>query len=150
MSDHWLTLIPEGPYYIPDTERQARALARLAQIAPDARKIEITRSDHVQFFDCGTNFQRIRCPTCGAQVSVDWWLHRMDDDFGDGFRWSRYVMPCCGESHTMHELDYEWPQGFGRFALEAMNANIGKLDPKRKSEMEELLGTQLRVIYRHL
>jgi hypothetical protein len=59
-------------------------------------------------------------------------------------------MPCCGVSNTLHELVYEWPQGFGRFALEAMNPNIGILEDEHKKELEELLGTKLRVIYQHI
>jgi hypothetical protein len=31
-----------------------------------------------------------------------------------------------------------------------MNPNIGDLDDKYKSELEEILGSRLRVIYRHL
>jgi hypothetical protein len=41
-------------------------------------------------------------------------------------------------------------QGFARFALEAMNANIGELAEQRPQELEEILATRLRVIYRHL
>jgi hypothetical protein len=45
---------------------------------------------------------------------------------------------------------YEWPQGFGRFALDAMNPNIGILQDRYKLEFEEILGTKLRVIYQHI
>ena len=31
-----------------------------------------------------------------------------------------------------------------------MNAQIGKLDEKYKRELEEILGSKLRVIYQHL
>ena len=48
------------------------------------------------------------------------------------------------------KLVYEWPQGFGRFALDAMNPNIGKLDNRYKEEIEGILGTKLRVIYQHI
>jgi hypothetical protein len=45
---------------------------------------------------------------------------------------------------------YDAPQGFGRFALEVMNASIGKLAEEYKCEFEEILGTKLRVVYQHL
>jgi hypothetical protein len=32
----------------------------------------------------------------------------------------------------------------------AMNPNIGKLEEKYKREFEQILGTKLRVIYRHI
>ena len=74
----------------------------------------------------------------------------MDEDYREGFKLTSYSTPCCGAKVTLHELDYEWPQGFGRFALDVMNPNIGKLDDKYKLEFEDILGTKLRVIYQHI
>jgi len=79
-----------------------------------------------------------------------WWQSRMDEDYGDGFKLASYSTPCCGARCTLHELVYEWPQGFGRFALDAMNPNIGALEDRYKAEFEEILGTKLRVIYQHI
>ena len=51
---------------------------------------------------------------------------------------------------TLNDLQYDWPQGFGRFALQAMNPNIGKLNAAQMAEFERILGTKLRVIYQHI
>jgi hypothetical protein len=150
MSDHWIKLIPEDPRFIPDAAKQARARDRLAEIAPDADEIEIQVSENVEFFDCGANFERILCPSCRSEIAVEWWQQRMNDDYDDGFRLARYPTPCCSTPHTLHELEYAWPQGFGRFALDAMNPNIAKLEERYRQELEALLGTRLRVIYQHL
>jgi hypothetical protein len=163
MSDHWIALIPENPRYVPDAAMRQRARDRFAQIAPDAEEIEIKVSDKVAFFDCGQNFERILCPSCGAEIPVDWWQDRMDEDSGvegwqdqmdedsgDGFKLATYATPCCGKECTLHELGYQWPQGFGRFALDAMNPDIGELEDKYKREFENILGTKLRVIYQHI
>ena len=74
----------------------------------------------------------------------------MDDDFDGGFKLAQYPAPCCNASVRPNELNYEWPQGFGRFALESMNRNIGKLDDEHKQVLETVLGTPLRVIYQHV
>jgi hypothetical protein len=147
MSDNWIALVPENPRFVPKAAQQRRARDRFAEIAPDADEIET-----VQFFDCGANLERIRCPSCGSEISGDWWEERMDEDSDgeDGFKLASYAMPCCGKKHTLHELAYEWPQGFGRFALDAMNPNIGTLEDKYKREFEKILGTKLRVIYQHI
>jgi hypothetical protein len=149
MSDNWIAIVPEDPRFVPHAAKQRRARDRFAEIAPEADKIQIKVSEKVEFFDCGANFESICCPSCRAEISVEWWQDRMDEDYGDGFKLAKYVAPCCGAKVTLHELDYEWPQGFGRFALDAMNPNIGKLDDKYKLEFEEILGTKLRVIYQH-
>lgn len=147
MSDNWITLIPEDPYFVPDKEKWVCARDRLAKFAPQAEQIETKVTDKVQFFDCGANFERICCPSCGSGITIDWWQDRMDEDFTDGFKLTDYLTPCCGVSQSLNELVYEWPQGFGRFALNALNPNIGLLEDEHKRDLEKDLGTKLRVIY---
>ena len=150
MSDNWITLIPEDPMFVPDLAKQVRARSRFAEIAPDAGEIEIKTSETVAFFDCGSNFERVHCPSCRAEIAIEWWQDRMNEDYNDGFMLTKYATPCCNTPCTLNELAYEWPQGFGRFALDAMNPNIGTLDEGYKKELEDILGTVLRVIYQHI
>jgi len=150
MSDNWITLIPEDPHHVPDRERQVRALERYAQIAPKADSLEIELSEKVRFFDCGGNFERIMCPTCHAEIPITWFQRAFDEDADDGFKLLRYETPCCQSMHTLHELDFRWPEGFGRFGLTGMNPGIGLLQEEHKRELEEILGTKLRVIYQHI
>ncbi len=150
MSDNWITLIPEDPQFVPKKLKQRAARDRFAEIAPEADQIDIKMSDKVQFYDCGANFERVCCPACGSEIPETWWQDRMDDDHADGFKLAMYLVSCCGAAYTLHDLVYELPQGFGRFALNAMNPNIGKLEETDKQEFEKILGTKLRVIYQHL
>lgn len=150
MSDNWIALIPEDPRFVPDVAAQRRVRDRFAEIAPEADQIEIKVSENVEFFDCGANFERIRCPSCNSEISVAWWQARMDEDYAGAFKLASYATPCCGAKRTLHELAYEWPQGFGRFAVDVMNPNIGELDDRHKREFEEIVGTKLRVIYQHI
>jgi hypothetical protein len=150
MSDDWIALIPEDPQYTADARKQSRARDRLAEIAPDASEIVIKVCEKVEFFDCGANLERILCPSCGSEIAIAWWQARMSEDYDDGFLLASYPTPCCRIRYTLHELKYEWPQGFGRFALDAMNPNIGRLEERYRQELEEILGTKLRVIYQHL
>ena len=152
MSDNWIALVPEDPRFVPKPAAQRLARDRFAEIVPEADEIEIKLSKTAQFFDCGENLERIACPSCRSEIPVDWWQDRMDEDSDgeDGFKLAAYTVPCCRKKHTLHELAYEWPQAFGRFALDAMNPNIGELEDKYKREFEEILGTKLRVIYQHI
>lgn len=151
MSDNWIALIPEDSRHVPNATRQTRARDRFAEILPDADEIEIKVSDNIQFFDCGQNFERVCCPSCNAEMPIEWWQDRMDDDYVDGgFQLRKYLTPCCNVEHSLDQLIYEWPQGFARFALDAMNPNIGRLTDQHKTEFEEILGTRLRVIYQHI
>jgi hypothetical protein len=149
MSDDWITVIPENPDLVPAPDRQVCVLDWLWEIAPDADNVEVKVSEEIAFFDCGANLERALCPSCGAELPLEWWQQRMDDDYHQGFRLSRYPTPCCGATHTLHELVYDWPQGFGRFAVTAMNPRIGRLNEARRRELEQILGTPVRIIYQH-
>jgi hypothetical protein len=133
MSDNWIALIPKDPRFVPDAAKRCQARDRFAEIAPEADEIEAAVSENVEFYDCGENFERVCCPSCGSEIMA-WWKERMDEDYDDGFKLATYAMPCCAARCTLHELVYEWPQGFGRFALQAMNPSIGKLDDRYKRE----------------
>jgi hypothetical protein len=150
MSDNWITLIPEDPRFVPDTNAQRRARDRFTQIIRNADEVHAEASDDVRFYDCGANFERVLCPSCGSLVSDGWWQDRMSDDDDDGFKLDTYEMPCCRKRHTLHDLKYEWQQGFGRFSLIAMNPGIETVEDKEMNELEEILGTKLRTILRHV
>ncbi|MCE9638190.1 MAG: hypothetical protein K8T90_21010 [Planctomycetes bacterium] len=151
MSDNWITLIPDDPRFVPDSARQHRARDRLVTALPAADEIEIDTSEAVQFMDCGGNFERVLCPACRSDLT-DWWSDRMDDDYDatGGFALATYATPCCAKVLTLHDLVYEWPQGFARFSLSAFNPRVAALDERLRQELEAILGTKLRVILRHL
>jgi hypothetical protein len=154
MSDNWIALVPRDPRYVPSVSQATRARDRFLELAPEADEIEIKVSDHIQLFDCWANLERITCPFCGADIPLEWWQERLDDDSDhsadNGFKLLAYSVPCCNARCTLNELIYDWPQGFGRFAINAMNPNIGELQDRYVSEFEELLGTPLLVVYRHI
>lgn len=74
----------------------------------------------------------------------------MSEDYGDGFALRRYALPCCGAEQSLNELRYEWPQGFARFRLKAMNPDVGDLTGEQMREFEAMLGCRLQKILRHM
>ena len=151
MSDHRIALIPEDPRFMPDESSQQAAIDLFAEFAPDAEEIESKASDGIQFFDCGQNLEHIFCPFCRAELDPDWWQEKMDGDFvAGGFQLGELRLPCCGAVTTLNGLRYDWPQGFARFALDAMNPNIGELSDQQIEEFQAILKTPLRVIYQHI
>jgi hypothetical protein len=51
---------------------------------------------------------------------------------------------------SLPDLLYDWPQGFARFSLEAMNPNIQDLTEAAEREFETIIGCSLRKIWQHL
>lgn len=151
MSDDFIVLVPRNPSYAASRDVQDRVAAILKRLAPSADSITPQVSDSIRFHDAGANVESIRCPRCGAEISIDWWQHRMDDDSdGDGFRLDSYAVPCCGDALTLNELEYDWPQAFGRTSWTVQNANIGEIDAASKVELEAATGTPLAVVHQHL
>jgi hypothetical protein len=150
MSDNWITITPDDPNFIPEETQRINARNRLMEIAHKFDEVKIVLSDHISFFDCGSNFDRIGCPNCKSDLPGNWWHEIMNSDFENGtFKLDKYLTPCCNYSFSVNELIYDWTQGFGKFAIRAMNPDIGTLEEKYKLELEDILGTKLTVIYGH-
>lgn len=150
MSDNWIIVIPEDADYVPSEEAQDRAVALFRRIAPHADEVKKEVSDEIRFIDCGANLSRIVCPHCGAELEMEWWQDLMDEESEGGFPLREVPLPCCGRASSLRTLGYDWPQGFARFSIEAMNAGIGDLSEEQLAEFGRLLGCPVRKILQHL
>ena len=146
LSDNYTTLSPDSPHFVPPAWSQREAVALFKAIAPAADEVTAQASDSIQFFGCGGNFERILCSECANEIDATWWGHRMHEEAGSGFPLLPLEMPCCRKRRTLNELIYQRPQGFARFSLTALNANIGDLSEGQKREFEQILGCRLRKI----
>jgi len=150
MSDNWIIIIPESANFVPSEEAQRKAVDLLKRLAPNSWEVIAEATPKIRFFDCGGNFSHVICPTCGKDLDIYWWQDRMENEAEDGYPLSLIDMPCCAAKHRMDELRYDWPQGFARFSIEAMNPDIADLSEKDLSEFESLLGCKVRKILRHI
>jgi len=57
---------------------------------------------------------------------------------------------CCQALVSLNDLNYIWPAGFGSFVLEAMNPNVADLQPTQETQLQAVLGCNLRKIWLHL
>lgn len=149
MSDNWIIIIPGEPNYVPPRDAQERAVSLFKSFAPRADEIRMEVSDAIRFIDCGANFSAIFCPHCRKEVSIDWWQEAMKGEAEAGFPLNQRMLPCCAASATLHDLKYDWPQGFARFSLEVMNAGIGDLSPEQLTSLEQALECPIRKILQH-
>jgi hypothetical protein len=151
MSDDVILIIPRDPTYVPTLQVQRRIVELLAQWAPGAEHITAETSEEIRFFDCGENFQRIGCPKCTAEIDLEWWHGRMNDDAQEGrFRLAHYRVPCCGASLTLNDLEYDWPQAFGRFRWEVRNPDRGELTKSNRMDLEVVAGVPLVFVRQHV
>jgi hypothetical protein len=151
MSDHFLAIVPTDPMLVPAPIVQQQLADALRLLVPHADEIVCQSFDQPQFIDAGANFERVVCPRCSAEIDLDWWQSRMDEDWiEDGFTLASYELPCCGGQATLNELLYYLPQAFGRFKCTAMNPAIAELSSAQKADLEHVVGASLTVVNQHL
>lgn len=150
MSTSYFSIVPTDPRYVPSRAQQDEAVAYFRRIAPASPEVTAEESEHVVFRDCGSNFESVSCPACGAHLSIEQWHELMDRDYdGAGFRLERYPVPCCGSSETVDSLRYHFPQGFSRFVLSARDPDRLEVADEERASFERLLGCAVRVLCSH-
>jgi hypothetical protein len=149
MSDNFLRLIAADPAFVPEAAAAEKARAYLTRLVPDADCVSATITERIQFVDQGANFERVSCPECGSALPEDWWSDAVEHASETAFASLDVSVPCCGRTVSLNELDYEWPAGFARFVLEAMNPNVRDLDEEEVASLALILGTTLRRIWAH-
>ena len=149
MSQHFITLIPADPEFVPEPPRVAEAKRVLAEFLPGAREIAAIVTEEIQFVDQGENFESVRCPACGVELETRWWQAAMDDSYQSKFRKMDVTTPCCSLPSTLNDLDYRFPAGFARFQLRASDPRQKETSPEQIQQLEQILGTRLRQIWTH-
>lgn len=71
MSESFLHLIPEDPEFVPDSERIRRSQVLIEARFPGV-KVVCRVCQNVEFFDAGSNFERVSCPICAFDL-MDLW-----------------------------------------------------------------------------
>jgi len=150
MSDNWIIIIPVSPQFVPSEDAQKKAVELFNRLAPNADEVKANTTNDVEFVWCGGNFERVVCPECGQELNTEWWRDRMEEEAKVHFPLEPLGLPCCHSKLSLNELRYEWPQGFARFSVEAMNPNIDGLSAEDMEKFENLLGCKVRKILRHL
>jgi hypothetical protein len=150
MSDNYIIIIPKEPNFVPSKDAQRKAVELFKKLAPRANEIKAEVSKTIRFIDCGENFIRVFCSKCNHELDLDWWQSWMGEESEGDFPLRTKSLPCCGAMLTLNELAYDWPQGFARFALEAMNPDIADLKQIDLQQFEKILGCPVRKILQHI
>lgn len=146
MSDHLLRFIPEDPTFVPARAAQEAAHQYTREVLDQADEITAQVTESVEFVDAGCNFESLSCPLCAADLDIDWWTGAMERAFMGEHPDLDVDTLCCNGRTSLHDLGYDAPQGFARFVLEAMNADVAELPDGLLTELERILACKLRVI----
>jgi hypothetical protein len=134
---------------VPSDANREAAVQLLREWRAEADEVASIVSEQVEFIDQGANLERVSCPNCGSELAVDWWQDAFDRASERQFADLSVATPCCGHSMSLNDLDFDWPAGFARFVIWAMNP-ADDLTDAQVSALERTLDTPLRRIWRHL
>ena len=148
MSDYIIKIIPTDPYYHMDGQKINKIVDDL-KIRINADEIDLKTYDTPAFIDCGSNLEKVMCPICGATIDFDWWSEAMAVAGNSSFTELSVILPCCGRSSTLNDLQYHFPCGFSCVELNILNP-LDEPDCDCLSYVQELLGTSVRCIQAHI
>jgi hypothetical protein len=86
MSDHWVTVIPQDPWFIPTIQAQQQAAEYFSQIVDDPNCVEVIVHEGIELHDCGCNLAGILCPSCDEFIDEEWWDKWTGEDYDDDLK----------------------------------------------------------------
>lgn len=87
---------------------------------------------------------------CGVDPEVEQWDFGLETELEPFFTNLVVMMPCCGSELSLNDLRYDWPAGFARFSLEALNPNVYDISDAQFEALQQVLGCELRKIWAHI
>ena len=105
---------------------------------------KIINDGQKHFFDCGENFEYMRCSICDANMDSNWWGEQMDNTYKNNFDDLNVVTDCCGSKASLNELNYSWDEGFARFAVQTESSMFSDENILRK--IDSLIGAKTKLI----
>ncbi|MTK05030.1 hypothetical protein [Micromonospora sp. CP22] len=154
MSDGYIRLIPTDVTWQPTLEAAAAAVAYVARLFSgpddDVEQVEHEFYDKVTLIDAGENTTRITCSCCLAEIDMEWFYDLIEEN-GESFDNLDTTVPCCATVTSLVALRYDWPVGFARFEVCAMNPTRAKyeLDARELADVATLLGHPVTQILAH-
>lgn len=146
MSDHLLRYVPAAPFWQPSPEDAERAAALLRSVLPEADAITASFEERIVLYDPGANWSGVACHACGADAEP-WFAEAVEAVLAAGSDSLDVAAPCCGTRLSLNDLRFDWPAGFGRFALEARNPNVRDTTAEQDGRVAACLGAPVRKIW---
>jgi hypothetical protein len=154
VSDNYIRLIPTAPTWEPEADAADVATQYVAGLFAGSGDTadEVTHEFYgkVAVIDAGVNTESAKCSRCGAPVDLAWVfdvIEQRSDDLSE----LDVVLPCCGETSSLNDLEYDWPMGFATFEICVLNGSRDQyqLQLDELERLSSLLGHPVRQVLAH-
>ncbi|MGB4771268.1 MAG: hypothetical protein WBP58_07410 [Chitinophagaceae bacterium] len=147
MSSTVLKIIPTNAHYVPEKFQQEKAKVFLNKLYKSG-KIEFITTDITEFIDQGENFDSVSCNLCGQNIEIEDWQNAVDKAYEKKFADLGFSTPCCNRETSLNDLTYHSAAGFAKFVVTISDA-LYEIEERDLNEMQQILGTPLRIIWAH-
>lgn len=147
MSDHFVRLIPEDIHISLDEN----SINLIEGLRWNENIPKFIFSEQVHFADAGQNFESVKCPSCKTDL-IEWWGNAMSSAYSNehGFVNLEITTPCCSMNMSLHDLEYNFPQGFYKTMIEVMHESENKaVYGDIVDSLLNITGVKWRIIYAH-
>jgi len=147
MSDYFIRFIPEDI----NANLSEDEVNLIKKLNWDGNHPRFIFNERVQFADAGQNFECVKCRFCGINL-MDWWGNAMSSAYSEehGFVNLNVTTPCCNELTSLHDLAYDFPQGFYKTMIEVVpEANSQIMVDEVANCLLEITNKKWRVIHAH-
>ena len=147
MSTTVLKIIPTNPSFVPDEIQKDKSKDFLTNLYKK-EQIELITTDTIEFIDQGENFDSVSCNLCGQNIEIKDWQYAMDKAYEKQFTNLEFITPCCHKKTSLNDLAYYSTAGFAKFVITVSDAQ-NKIEEKDLNQLQQILGTRVRIIWAH-
>ncbi|WP_160676419.1 hypothetical protein [Clostridium sp. C8-1-8] len=122
MADTIYKIIPESHSFFPSNIRDINGAVNILKTYVKADNISWQSFENTTFIDCGSNFELVKCPHCGADISIEYWQEMMSRSYEESrFDDLNIYLQCCNKASKLNDLQYIEDCGFAKFVIEILN-----------------------------
>jgi len=145
LSDYYVRFIPE----VINTSLNEHEIGLIERLHWGVSIPKSIFSDRILLADAGQNFETVKCPFCKASL-MEWWGSAMSSAYSEDYGFQELIItaPCCNNVTSLHNLEYNFPQGFYRTMIEVMpEVNSQIRADEIADKLLEITGINWRIVH---
>lgn len=109
-------------------------------------KIDSSITDNIEFVSQGENFESVSCNLCQSLIEIEDWQEAMEQANEEQFRNLNFTTPCCHQTTSLNDLNYDSPAGFSSFSIAIINAQKD-LSQEELARLKDMLEVDIRLVW---
>lgn len=111
------------------------------------KELNIELDSTISFVDCGQGFEKVDCPNCGKEISMEFWQESMDKASQKKFIDLTITTCCCQCLTDLNSLKYHSDCGFAKSLITIIGPDSKIIESQLLSDLKSLSGFDFKIIY---